>query len=53
MTRDEFEVRYAAYKNLSVSELREWMRQFGRRIATCDCGECEGWQMAFLGDREP
>jgi hypothetical protein len=43
MTREEFEVRYAARSGISVEELRST----GRQAVPCDCGSdmCTGWAM--------
>jgi len=39
---EEFERAYAERGGVTV----EWLREQGRIVATCDCGEdeCEGWQ---------
>lgn len=43
MTRDEFETGYAERSGITV----EWLHEYGRWAAPCDCGEdgCEGWLM--------
>jgi hypothetical protein len=43
MTREEFEMRYAARSGVSV----EWLRSQGQVVVRCGCGEdgCEGWAM--------
>jgi hypothetical protein len=42
MTADEFERAYAERSGVTV----EWLREQGRVVRSCDCGErgCEGWQ---------
>jgi len=44
MTAEEFERAYAERSGITVERLRE----LGRIVAPCDCGEegCEGWQMS-------
>ena len=50
MTRQEFAQRYATRVGLTVEQLR----QYGREVRLCVCGEdgCEGWQMAHVRDEE-
>lgn len=46
LTADEFAETYAARSGVTL----EWLRENGRSVARCDCGEdgCEGWQMAHV-----
>lgn len=46
LTKEEFEQRYAQQSGVTV----EWLRQNGRRVEPCDCGECRGWQMGYIAD---
>jgi hypothetical protein len=47
MTAEEFERAYAERSGITVERLRE----LGRIVAPCDCGEeiCEGWQSLVDG----
>lgn len=46
MTATEFAEAYAARTGVTV----EWLREHGREVRPCDCGEdiCEGWRMAHV-----
>ena len=50
MKREDFESGYAKRSGTTV----EWLQKHGREARPCDCGweECEGWQMAHVGDGE-
>ena len=44
ITEQQFAEAYAARIDVPV----EWLREHGRKVVPCDCGEdfCEGWQMS-------
>lgn len=50
MTAEEFAEGYARRSGVTV----EWLREHGREVRPCDCGEdgCEGWQMAHVREDE-
>jgi hypothetical protein len=50
MTEAEFADAYAKRSGVTVA----WLRERGREVRPCDCGEddCEGWQMAHVAEEE-
>ena len=45
---EEFAQIYAENSGVTV----EWLKEQGREVRPCDCGEayCHGWQMAHVGE---